>query len=349
MTETRKAISLHTGGARALTMKAVVQHSYGSADVLHVEDVARPMITDDQVLIRVRAASVNHADWVYTTGRPLIARLAFGVRAPREMVRGKDVAGVVTEVGQNATRFRMGDEVFAEIDAGGFAEYAAVPEEMLAHKPANLSFEQAATVPLSARTALQGLRDGGRVQRGQKILINGASGGVGTFAVQLGKVLGAEVTAVCSTRNAELVRTLGADHVVDYTGEDFTTSGKRYDVILDLIGNHSLSEFRRALSRSGTLVLSSGAGGRVLGPMGRILRAFTLSPFISQNLRTFTAGRGRVALDELRTLIEAGAVTPAIDRTYPLRETAEALRHFAEVHARGKIVITVPEDSSLAG
>ena len=341
--------AVHTERAQTQTMKAIVQHAYGSADVLHFEDVAQPVITDDEVLIRVRAASVNHADWVYTTGRPLIARLAFGLREPREMVRGKDVAGVVTAVGTNITRFRLGDEVFAEIDAGGFAEYAAVPEEMLAHKPANLSFEQAATVPLSARTALQGLRDGGRVQRGQKILINGASGGVGTFAVQLGKVLGAEVTAVCSTRNAELVRTLGADHVVDYTGEDFTTSGKRYDVILDLIGNHSLSEFRRALSRSGTLVLSSGAGGRVLGPMGRILRAFTLSPFISQNLRTFTAGRGRVALDELRTLIEAGAVTPAIDRTYPLRETAEALRHFAEVHARGKIVITVPEDSSLAG
>ena len=346
MAETRKATSRHTEGAQAETMKAIVQHSYGSADVLHFEDVSQPVITDDEILVRVRAASVNHADWVYTTGRPLVARLAFGLSKPKEIVRGKDVAGVVAAVGKNVTRFRLGDEVFAEVDAGGFAEYAAVPEKLLARKPANLSFEQAATVPLSARTALQGLRDGGRVQPGQTVLINGASGGVGTFAVQLGKVLGAEVTAVCSTRNAELVRTLGADHVVDYTREDFTTSGKRYDVILDLIGNHSLTEFRRALSRSGTLVLSSGTGGRVLGPMGRILRAFTLSPFISQNLRTFTASRGRVALDELRDLIEAGAVTPAIDRIHPLSETAEALRHFAEVHARGKIVITVPEQGS---
>ena len=324
-------------------MQAIVQHAYGSAEVLHVEVVNQPVITDDEVLIRVRAASVNHADWVYTTGRPLIARLAFGLSKPKEMVRGKDVAGVVTAVGQNITRFRLGDEVFAEIEAGGFAQYATVPEKLLAHKPANLTFEQAATVPLSARTALQGLRDGGRVQPGQTVLINGASGGVGTFAVQIGKALGAEVTAVCSSRNAELVRSLGADHVVDYTGEDFTSSGKRYDVILDLIGNHSLTEVRRALSRRGTLVLSSGTGGRVLGPMGRILWAFTLSPFISQNLRTFTASQGRVALDELRALIEAGVVTPTIDRTYPLSETAEALRHFAEVHARGKIVISVPE------
>ena len=324
-------------------MKAIVQHAYGSADVLHVEEIMRPVITDDEVLIRVRAASVNHADWVYTTGRPLIARLAFGLRKPKDSVRGRDVAGQVELVGRNVTRFRPGDEVYAEVDSGSFAEYTTVPEDLLAFKPANLTFEQAATVPLSARTALQGLRDGGRVQPGQKVLINGASGGVGTFAVQIAKTLGAEVTAVCSTRNAELVRSLGADHVVDYTLENFTTSGKRYDVILDLIGNHSLSACRRALSRKGTLVLSSGTGGRVLGPMGRILRALALSPFISQDLRIFTAGRGRVALDELRDLIEAGLVTPAIDSTYPLRDTVEALRHFAEVHAHGKIVISVSE------
>ena len=324
-------------------MKAIVQHAYGSADVLHVEEIMRPVITDDEVLIRVRAASVNHADWVYTTGRPLIARLAFGLRKPKYSVRGRDVAGQVELVGRNVTRFRPGDEVYAEVDSGSFAEYTTVPEDLLAFKPANLTFEQAATVPLSARTALQGLRDGGRVQPGQKVLINGASGGVGTFAVQIAKTLGAEVTAVCSTRNAELVRSLGADHVVDYTLENFTTSGKRYDVILDLIGNHSLSACRRALSRKGTLVLSSGTGGRVLGPMGRILRALALSPFISQDLRIFTAGRGRVALDELRDLIEAGLVTPAIDSTYPLRDTVEALRHFAEVHAHGKIVISVSE------
>ncbi|MBC7443115.1 MAG: NAD(P)-dependent alcohol dehydrogenase [Ramlibacter sp.] len=324
-------------------MKAIVQHAYGMADVLHFEEIDKPVITDDEVLIRVRAASVNHADWVYTTGRPLIARVAFGLRAPKKMVRGKDVAGVVVAVGKNVTRFQPGDEVYAEVDAGGFAEYTSAPEDLLAFKPANLTFEQAATVPLAARTALQGLRDGGRVQPGQKVLINGASGGVGTFAVQIAKALGAEVTAVCSTRNAELVISLGADQVVDYTREDFTTSGKRWDLILDLIGNHSLTEFRRALSRRSTLVLSSGTGGRVLGPMGRILRALALSPFISQNLGIFTARRGRVALDELRDLIEAGVLTPAIDSTYPLSDTAEAVRHFAEVHAHGKIVITVPE------
>lgn len=324
-------------------MKAVVQHAYGSADVLLLEDMDRPEITDDEVLIGVRAAAVNHADWVYTTGRPLIARLAFGMGKPKEIVRGKDIAGVVEAVGKNVTRFRLGDEVYAEVEAGGFAEYVSVPEKLLAHKPANLSFGQAATVPLSARTALQGLRDGGKVRPGQRVLINGASGGVGTFAVQIAKALGAEVTAVCSARNAELVRSLGADHVVDYTREDFTKSARRYDVILDLIGNHSLTECRRALSRTGTLVLSSGTGGRVLGPMGRILRALALSPFISQNLRTFTATPGQAALDELRDLIEAGDVTPAIDRTYPLSEVPEAIRYFAEEHTRGKIVISVKE------
>lgn len=341
MTTTPNPTIVHTGRTQATTMKAIVQHAYGTADVLRLEHIDRPAINDDEVLVRVRAAAVNHADWVYTTGRPLIARLAFGIRTPKQIVRGKDVAGVVEAVGRNATRFRPGDEVYAEVEAGGFAEYTAVSEGLLAHKPSNLSFEQAATVPLSGRTALQGLRDGGKVQSGQTVLINGASGGVGTFAVQIARSLGAEVTAVCSTRNAELVRSLGADHVVDYTREDFTTSGKRYDVIFDLIGNHSLTACRRALAPTGTLVLSSGTGGRVLGPMGRILRALALSPFIGQNLRTFTATPGRAALDELRDLIESGQVTPAIDRIYPLSETAEAIRYFAEEHARGKIVIAV--------
>ena len=327
-------------------MKAIVQRAYGTAHVLRLEEIGKPVISDDEVLVRVRAAAVNHADWVYTTGRPFIARLAFGLSKPKQIVRGKDLAGVVEAVGTKVTRFRPGDEVYAEVEAGGFAEYTAVPEKLLAHKPTTLSYEQAATVPLSARTALQGLRDGGRVQPGQKVLINGASGGVGTFAVQIAKALGAEVTAVCSTRNAELVRALGADHVVDYTREDFTTSGKRYDAIFDLIGNNSLTAYRRALTHTGTLVLSSGTGGRVLGPMGRILRALALSPFISQNLRTFTATPGRESLDELRDLIEAGKIAPAIDRTYPLSETAEAIRYFAEEHARGKIVISLNKPSS---
>lgn len=341
MNETTKSTIIHTDGARPQTMNAIVQHAYGSADVLKLEDIDRPVIGDDEVFVRVRAAAVNHADWVYTTGRPLIARLAFGMRKPRDSVRGKDVAGQVEAVGKNVTRFHPGDEVYAEIDAGSFAEYTRVPESLLALKPANLTFEQAAAVPLSARTALQGLRDGGRVRPGQKVLINGASGGVGTFAVQIAKLLGAEVTAVCSARNAELVRSLGADHVVDYGRDDFTKSGTRYDVIFDLIGNHSLTELRHALTHTGTLVLSSGTGGRLFGPMGRILRALVLSPFISQTLRTFTATRGHEHLDELRGLVESGTVTPAIDRTYPLRETAAAIRYFAEEHARGKIVITM--------
>lgn len=346
MTKSANPTITHTDRTRATTMKAIVQHAYGSADVLRLENIDQPAISDDEVLVRVRAAAVNHADWVYTTGRPLIARLAFGIRTPKQIVRGKDVAGVVEAVGKNVTRFRPGDEVYAEVEAGSFAEYTAVPEGLLAHKPSNLSFEQAATVPLSGRTALQGLRDGGKVQSGQKVLINGASGGVGTFAVQIARSLGAEVTAVCSTRNADLVRSLGADHVVDYTQEDFTQGGKRYDVIFDLIGNHSLTACRRALTHTGTLVLSSGTGGRVLGPMGRILRALALSPFIGQNLRTFTATPGRAALDELRDLIESGQVTPAIDRIYPLSETAEAIRYFAEEHASGKIVITLNEPSN---
>ena len=222
-------------------MKAIVQHAYGSADELKLEDVDRPHVADGEVLIRVRAAAVNHADWVYVSGRPLIARLAFGLRRPKTIVRGRDVAGVVEAVGTRVTKFRVGDEVFSEVDAGSFAEYTTVAEDLVALKPANLSFEQAATVPVSARTALQGLRDGGNLQAGQKVLINGASGGVGTFAIQIAKALGAEVTGVCSARNADLARSLGADHVIDYTEEDFTAGAERYDLIFDSIGNHSLT------------------------------------------------------------------------------------------------------------
>jgi NADPH:quinone reductase-like Zn-dependent oxidoreductase len=330
----------------ATTMKAILQTRYGSPDVLHLADVPRPTIGDDEVLIRVRAGGVNHADWVYTSGRPLIARLAFGWRSPKQSVRGKDVAGQVEAAGKNVTQFRPGDKVFAEVEAGAFAEYAIVPVTLLALMPANLTFEQAATVPLSARTALQALRDGGRLLPGQTVLINGASGGVGTYAVQIAKALGAEVTGVASTRNAELVRSLGAVDVIDYTQTDFTAGGSRFDVILDLIGNHSLTKLRRALTHNGTLVLSSGTGNAVFGPMGRIIRALALSPFVSQNLRTFSPTLGTEVLDELRELVESGKVTPAIDRSYSLREAPEAIRYFAVEHARGKIVLTVEEQAS---
>lgn len=335
--------------ATAGTMKAIVQRAYGTADVLGYEDVEKPVIGDDEVLVRVHAASVNHADWVYTSGRPLIARLAFGLGKPKAIVRGKDLAGIVEAVGQNVTQFRVGDAVYAEVEAGAFAEYALVPAKQLALKPANLTFEQAATVPLSARTALQALRDGGKVQPGQRVLINGASGGVGTYAVQIAKALGAEVTAVCSTKNAALVRALGADHVVDYTWEDFTESAPRYDVILDLIGNHSLKDLRRSLTPTGTLVLSSGTGSAIFGPMGAIIRALATSPFVSQTLGVFPAVVGTEALDQLRELIEAGKVTPSIDSSYELSEVPTAIRHFVDVHARGKIAIVVTKQDSTEG
>ena len=323
------------------TMRAIVQHSYGTADALHLADIARPSIADHDVLIRVRAASVNHADWVYTTGTPLIARLAFGTRAPKLEVRGKDVAGTVEAVGASVTRFTPGDHVYAELEAGGFAEFARAHEDEVAVMPANLTFEQAATVPLAGMTALRGLRDAGRLRHGQSVLINGASGGVGTFAVQIAKALGAEVTAVCSARNADLVRSLGADHVLDYAVTDFTDGVRRYDLIFDSIGNHPLSRLRHALTKTGTLVLSSGTGGRVLGPMGRILGALVLSPFVTQTFRTSAPNPDPRPLETLTELIESGQLTPAIDRTYPLEGTPDAIRYFAEQHARAKIVISV--------
>jgi NADPH:quinone reductase-like Zn-dependent oxidoreductase len=328
---------------RTATMRAVMQRSYGTADVLHLENIPAPAIRPDEVLIRVRAAAVNHADLVHTTGEPLIARLAFGLRKPKEPVRGKDVAGVIDAVGSRVSRFRSGDAVYAELAAGAFAEYVAAPEKLVARMPSNLTFEQAAAVPLSARTALQGLRDAGRLRPGQRVLINGASGGVGTFAVQIATALGARVTAVCSARNAELVRSLGADEVLDYAQTDFTMGEDRYDLIFDGIGNHPLRRLRRVLTPAGTLVLSSGTGGRILGPMGRILRALAWSPFIRQTLRTFSATPGAEQLGQLTELIEAGRLSPQIERTYPLSRTGEAARFFAEQHARAKIVIRVTQ------
>jgi len=322
-------------------MKAIVQRAYGDAGVLRIEDIERPQIGDDEVLVRVRAAGVNHADWVYVSGTPLIARLAFGVRKPKAIVRGKDVAGVVEAVGAHVTNFTSGDEVYGELESGTFAEYVAAPAALLARKPSNLSFEQAATVPLSGMTALLGLRDAGSLKTGQRVLINGASGGVGTFAVQIAKALGAEVTAVASARNAQLVQSLGADHVIDYGREDFTLGTTRYDVILDLIGNHGLNHLRGVLTPKGTLVLSSGTGGRVLGPMGRILKAVVMAPFVGQTLSLFTQNGSSQTLNELRELIEAGHVTPAIDRSYSLAEVPDAVRYFVAEHARGKIAISL--------
>lgn len=323
-------------------MKAFVLRSYGSPDVLELTDVPRPAPGPGEVLVRVRAVSVQPADWHLMRGEPRIARLMggpLGPRRPRIAVLGSDLAGEVVSAGAGVTGFAPGDEVYAMLLGGAFAEYAAVPAAELARKPANLTFEQAAAVPLAACTAMVALRD--RVRPGRRVLVIGASGGVGTFAVQIAKAFGAEVTGVCSARNAELVRSIGADHIVDYTKEDFAGAGRRYDLILDLVGNRSLADFRRALTPTGTLVLSSGNGSRVFGPMGRLLRANLIFPFVRQRLRAPIASPKRERLDDLRELIEAGKVTPAIDRTYPLAQTAAAVRYFMEEHARAKVVITV--------
>ena len=323
-------------------MKAITYQRYGAPEVLEFQEVDEPVVHDDDVLVRVRAASANPRDWHFMRGLPAFMRLQFGLRQPKNSGLGSDVAGQVEAVGRNVTRFRPGDEVYADVVQGGFAEYTSVPEAFLALKPANLTFEQAAAVPLAALTALQGLRDRGRVRPGQQVLVVGAAGGVGSFAVQLAKWLGAEVTGVCSTRNLDLVRSLGADHVIDYTREDFTRGGRRYDLILQLAGTGSPADCRRALTPSGTLLLSSGeSAGRWIGPGDRMIKAAVLSPFVGQRLGAFLAKQSREDLQAVRELIEQGKLSPVIDRTYPLRETPEAIRHLEQGHARGKIVITV--------
>jgi NADPH:quinone reductase-like Zn-dependent oxidoreductase len=323
-------------------MQAITYHRYGPPDVLRLEEVADPVVGDDQVLVRVHAAAANPRDWHLMRGLPYVVRPQFGLRRPRTTRLGGDVAGRVEAVGRAVTRLRPGDEVFADVTTGGFAERIAIPSDVVEGKPANLSFEQAAAVPLAALTALQGLRDHGRVQAGQRVLIIGASGGVGTFAVQLAKWLGAEVTGVCSTRNLDLVRSLGADEVVDYTREDFAGNGRRYDVVFQLAGTRSPSDCRRALTPRGTLTLSSGdSDGRWIGPIDRMVKAVVLSPFVPQRLGSFLARPSREDLALLRELIEAGTVTPVIDRTYPLREVPEAIRYLETGRARGKVVITV--------
>ena len=327
-------------------MKAIVQDKYGPPEVLELRDIDKPAVAADEVLVRVHAASVNAADWHFMRGEPTIARLSFGLRKPKDTVPGCDVAGQVEAVGTNVTTFQPGDEVYGspfERGLGAFAEWCALAsEDLLATKPANLSFEQAATVPMAGLTALQGLRDQGGVEPGHRVLIVGASGGVGTFAVQIAKSLGAEVTGVCSTRNVDMVRSLGADHVIDYTQEDFTEGGQRYDLILQLAGTRSPSACRRALASKGTLLLSSGeSDGRWIGPFDRVIKALLLSPFVSQKLATFTVKPNKEDLQVLKQLIEAGKVTPVIDRTYSLSEVPEAIRYLEEGHARGKVIVTV--------
>jgi NADPH:quinone reductase-like Zn-dependent oxidoreductase len=323
-------------------MKAITYHRYGAPDVLEFQEVDAPVVKDDDVLIRVRAAAANPRDWHFMRGLPYVIRPQFGLRRPRNRLLGSDVAGQVEAVGANVTRFRPGDEVYADVVTGGFAEYACAPEGVVAPKPANLTFEQAAAVPLAALTALQGLRDRGRTQPGQKVLIIGAGGGVGTFAVQIAKWLGAEVTGVCSTGKVDLVRSLGSDHVIDYTREDFVQRGRRYDLVLQLAGTRSPSDCRRALTPTGTLLLSSGeSSGRWVGPIGRIVKAVVLSPFVRQRLVPFEAKRSVEDLRLMTELIEAGTVTPVIDRTFSLGDVPAAMRHLEAGHARGKIAITV--------
>jgi NADPH:quinone reductase-like Zn-dependent oxidoreductase len=323
-------------------MRAIVRDAYGSADVLQLRDIDRPVVGDDEVLVRVRAAGVDQGVWHIMAGLPYPIRLAgYGLRAPKNRVLGADVAGVVEAVGNDVTRFQRGDEVFG-IAAGSYAEYARAPEDKLAPKPANLTFEQAAVVAVSGLTALQGLRDHGKVRRDQKVLIIGASGGVGTYAVQVATAFGAQVTGVCSTTKVDLVRSLGADRVIDYTREDFADGERRYDVILDVGGNASLSRLRRALTPKGTLVITGGeTDGRWLGGTDRQLRALVLSPFVGQKLGTFISRENHEDMIVLKTLIEAGKVTPVIDRAYPLSEVADAIRYMRDGRARGKIVITV--------
>jgi NADPH:quinone reductase-like Zn-dependent oxidoreductase len=322
-------------------MKAMVQDRHGSAEVLQLRDIDKPEIGDHEVLVHVRAAGVNPADWAVMSGLPYIARPVYGLRKPKNPVRGTDVAGQVEAVGPSVTRFRPGDEVFGWC-VGAYAEYASVSEDALALKPATLTFEQAASVPMAGLVALQALRDQGNVQAGQSVLINGAAGGIGTFAVQIAKSLGADVTGVCSTGNVDLVRSIGADHVIDYTQKDFTQDGQRYDFILDNVANHPLSDLRGALTPTGTLVPNGGGfDNRWFASGGRVIRAHALNRFVSHTLRPFLVSFNLEDLVVLKEIIEAGKLTPVIDRTYQLTETPQAIAHVGQGHASGKVAITV--------
>jgi NADPH:quinone reductase-like Zn-dependent oxidoreductase len=321
-------------------MKAIIQDRYGSAEVLSARDIERPRIGDGDVLVRVHAASVHLGDWVLMTGSPFVMRFATGLRKPKNPVPGTDLAGTVEAVGKDVHGLRAGDAVFGWC-AGAFAEYAAAPAEQFVKKPADLTFEQAAAVGVSASTALQLLRDDGRVQPGQKVLVNGASGGVGTFAVQIAKALGAEVTGVTSTKNVELVRSIGADHVIDYTQQDFTKGPERFDLILDNVGNHSMAETRRALTPAGTLL--SNGGGHEGGKLARVIRATIVSMVVRGQGKPSVKTQNRADLVALRDLVEAGKVRPVIDRTYALAETPMAIAQVAGGHVRGTVVVSVSQ------
>lgn len=322
------------------TMRAIVQDGYGSPDVLRSAQIARPAIGRTDVLLRVHAAGLDRGTWHLMAGRPYLVRLAVGLRGPRNPVPGLDVAGTVVAVGPDVTRFSVDDEVFG-FSRGSFAEYAAARESKLATKPANVSFEQAAAVPVSAVTALLALTDVGHVTAGQKVLITGASGGVGSYAVQLAKAFGAEVTGVCSTSKMDLVRSLGASHVLDYTQDDFADGTRRYDLIVDIAGNPSLSRLRRALTPTGTAVIVGGEDSGNWTGMSRQLRALARSPFLRQRLAMVTPRQRSTDLDRLTSLIEAGTVTPSIGATYPLDQVPQALRYLEAGQARGKVVITL--------
>jgi NADPH:quinone reductase-like Zn-dependent oxidoreductase len=321
-------------------VKAIVSHGYGSPDELELCEIDKPELGDEGVLLRVRAASVNPYDWHMMRGHPYFVRLGEGLRRPKHEVLGVDVAGEVEAVGASVTEFRPGDEVFGG-RVRAFAEYVCGAERNFVPKPAGLSFEQAAAIPIAGSTALQALRDKAQLRPGQRVLINGAAGGVGTFAVQIAKALGGEVTGVCSTRNLELVRSLGADHVVDYTVEDFGRRGRRYDLVVDLVGNRSLRALRRALTPDGTLVVAGGGHGRLVGPLALPIAAVVVNRFVKQRLVPFMAQLRKDDLMTITDLIEAGQVTPVVDGRYPLTEAPEAIRHVETGHARGKTVITV--------
>ncbi len=331
----------------AARMQAVLYRCYGTPQVLKLEEVAKPVPADDELLVKVRAASLNPLDWHYLSGTPYIVRLDAGIGAPKDPRMGVDFSGTVEAVGKSVQHFKVGDEVFGGRD-GAFAEYLTVRESRaVAVKPAGVSFEQAAALPIAAITALQALRDKGKLRAGQKVLINGASGGVGTFAVQLAKWLGGEVTGVCSTRNVELVRSLGADHVIDYTREDFTRGAERYDLIIDNVGNHPLLEYRRVMTPHGILVLVGGGptpSGQMLGGLTIMLKGLILNPFVSQSFEPFLAELNPKDLSLLAGLIQQGRLKPVIDRRYPLAQLPEAMSYLEAGHARGKIVIDVGDD-----
>jgi NADPH:quinone reductase-like Zn-dependent oxidoreductase len=322
-------------------MKAIVYRCYGSPDVLEFEDIEKPTPADDEVLVKIHAASVNPLDWHYMRGSPYLMRLGTGLGAPNRVGLGVDFSGTVERVGAKVTQFKPGDEVFGGAN-GAFAEYVTIREDRaLVLKPANVSFEQAASAPIAAVTALQALRDAGKVKPGQKVLINGASGGVGTFAVQIAKSFGAEVTAVCSTRNVEMVRSLGADHVVDYKKEDYTQGGETYDLIIDMVGNHSLLDNRKALTPEGIFVIIGGPKGNWLAPLMGPVKALMLSPFVGQEFVMMIAKMRRDDLATLGGLMETGKVVPVIDRRFQLRDTADAIRYSEKGRAQGKIMVEI--------